>query len=286
MRFLKELLLYNKYKNEGLRMNTKKAGLSILLTTLASSALATDNNHDPGRALLTKLSHGQVTILKSFPSVGNLEGIVIAPIGKPAQQSIVYVDKEGKYLIPNILVDADGNNVGEKDTDLYITSVQAPKIYAAVAKTNWVVEGDPKAPHKAYVLVEPNCSACHMLYGQIKPLIDSGQLQVRWIFVAFMRPHSAGMAAAIMEAKNPGKTFALDEKNFNMQTETGGVKPIAVSQDIQNKINQNMTFMQQAGFVGTPGIIFKTNDGKPQIVRGAPGGTALQNLIDSAANSF
>lgn len=254
---------------------------ALLSMAVVGSVFASDAND-----LITKLSHGQMTVIKSFKSVGNLEGFVIQPTQGPKQQAIVYVDKDGRYMIPGLVIDANGTNLAQQDYAAQITSVQAPKIYADAAKTNWVEDGKADAPHKAYIVVEPNCSACHMLYNQLKPMITSGQLAVRWIFVAFMRPQSAGMAAAIMQAKDPGKMMSMDEKNFNMQTEMGGVKPVPVSKEMQDKIKQNLDFMSQAGFVGTPGIIFMGIDGKPQIVRGVPQGPAVQDMINHMSNKF
>src|SRR3990167_1678368 len=263
-----------------MRVNNK------LITALLSMAVAGGVFASDASDLISKLSHGQMTVVKSFKSVGNLEGLVIQPMQGPKQEAIVYVDKDGRYMIPGPLIDASGVNIAQRDFATQITAVQAPQIYADVAKTNWVEDGKVDAPHKAYIVVEPNCSACHMLYNGLKPMIDSGQLQVRWIFVAFMNPQSAGMAAAIMQAKDPGKMISMDEKKFNMQTEMGGIKPVPVSKDRQDKINQNLDFMSQAGFVGTPGIIFMGTDGKPQIVRGVPQGPAVQDMVNHMSNNF
>ena len=89
-----------------------------------------------------------------------------------------------------------------------------------------------------------------------------------------------------MQAKDPGKMISMDEKKFNMQTEMGGIKPVPVSKDRQDKIKQNLDFMSQAGFVGTPGIIFMGTDGKPQIVRGVPQGPAVQDMVNHMSNKF
>jgi len=268
-------------------MNIKfKNTVTILAGTLLATSVFAANKTDPAKALVNKLGNGNIKVVKSFPSIGNLEGFVIESVKAPKQQTIVYADKQGRYMIPSVLVDAKGNNVSQEDYNAKIASVLGPKIYAGAKNANWIEEGSAKAPHKAYMVVEPNCSACHMLYTQIKPMIDSGQLAVRWIFVAFMKPQSPGMVAAIMESKDPSKALSIDESKFDLQTETGGIQPINVTPAMQEKIKQNMAFMAEAAFTGTPGIIFKSTDGKPQIVRGAPSGPALQNMINSMSNTF
>ncbi len=64
------------------------------------------------------------------------------------------------------------------------------------------------APHKAIIIIDPNCIFCHTLYQQVQTLIDAGQLQVRWLPVPFRDPSSPGKAAAIL---NAGSDAAADK---------------------------------------------------------------------------
>jgi thiol:disulfide interchange protein DsbG len=263
----------------------RKTLLTLLSMAMATHAFAAESE-DAGAQLVKKLANGRVAVVKSFPSVGNLEGFVVETLNGPKQQSIVYADKDGKYMIPGEVVSAEGINLVDADYKKYISTVQDPKIYANATQAHWVEEGKSNAQHKVYILAEPNCSACNMLYKELKPKVESGQLAIRWIFVAFMKPESAGMVAAIMQAKNPGQIVALNESKFDLKTETGGAKPTTINPKTQDAIKQNMNFMMQSGFAGTPGIIFKTKDGKVQVARGFVKGKALDDMIETMSSSF
>ena len=242
---------------------------------------------DKAAQLVNNLAQGKVKIVKQFDSISNLEGFVIEPTSGPVQQTVVYADKNGSYMIAGAVITSDGQNLAELDYDKYVNAAVAPKIFASAQKTNWIQEGNANAPHKAYILVEPNCMACHMIYGQLHPLISSGQLAVRWIFVAFMKPQSTAMAAAILQAQNPSLAFATDEKGFNVNTETGGVAPAAnISAATKKKLDQNMAFMTQYKFIGTPVIAYKASSGDYQVIRGFLPGKPLMDAVNQMSNSF
>jgi len=264
---------------------SKKILATVAATVLAPSLFAATSN-DAGRQLVTKLANGQVSIVQQFNSIGNLEGFVVETVHGPKQKSIVYADKQGQYMVVGTVIDANGNNISQRDYTAQVTDVQAPKVYVDATKTNWVQDGNPKAPHKAYIMIEPNCIACHMLYQALKPMLASGQLSVRWILVSFMKPQSDGMVAAIMQAKDVSAAMSFDENNFDTKTETGGIKPVAVTPAIKERIKQNMDFMTNAGFAGTPVIIFKTTDGKYQIIPGFLQGKNLQDAVNSMSDQF
>lgn len=266
-------------------MKLSKTLLAFALTTALIPTTIWANT-DAASQLIMKVANGQVKIVKQFPSTGNLEGFVVEPVKGPKQQTVIYADKEGKYMIAGTVIDANGNNLTQSDFNQQIASAQSPGIFNAALHSNWVEDGKANAPHKMYVMIEPNCIACHMLYQELQPMINSGQLAVRWILVSFMKPQSDGMSAAIMLAKDPGAAMAQNEHDFDTKTETGGIKPVAVTESIKQKLKQNMDFMTKAGFAGTPAIIYKTTDGKYQVVRGYMGGAELQKAVSSMANQF
>lgn len=268
------------------KLKTLTTALSALLVAGSAFASSTSTN-DAAAQLVNKVTQGRAKITKSFASIGNLEGFVVEPSKGEGQKTIIYADKDGKYVIAGAVITASGENLAQVDFNKYVNSAVAPKVFAAAAKTNWVQEGSAKAPHKAYILVEPNCIACHMLYKELKPMITSGQLAVRWIFVAFMKPQSEAMAAAILQAKSPDKAFAYDEAKFKVQTETGGITPAkSISASTKTKLKQNMAFMTKYRFIGTPVVSFKKSDGSYGLVRGFMRGKGAIDMVDSMSSSF
>jgi thiol:disulfide interchange protein DsbG len=245
------------------------------------------NLSTPAAKLVTKLARGKIKITQSFDAIGNLEGFVVEPESGKGQKTIVYADKKGQYMFLGNLVNSQGVNLTQSNYQTYINSAMAPKIFTAASKTAWIAEGSKNAPHKAYIMVEPNCIACHMLYEKIKPLIKSGQLAVRWIFVAFLKPDSKAKAAAILQASNPDKAFAYDEAKFNEKIESGGIKPATdISSATKAKIKKNMAFMTKAGFVGTPAVIYKTTKGSYSVMRGFDPALTGKQIVSNMGSSF
>lgn len=260
----------------------------VLLSAVSLAACSATASADNAKNMINTMLKGRAKIVKEFDSIAGLKGFVLAPSVASGQQTIVYADKEGRYLFSGNLVSPQGKNISQQDYQTYVTSVTAPAAYNDAKKTNWFLVGKKSAPHKAYMIVEPNCSACHMAYEKIKPMIDSGKLAVRFIVVAFLKPDSEAKAAAILAAKNPSVAFASDEKGFVMSTESGGIKPLkTVDAATKAKIKSNIDFMQQHHFSATPVIIYKTSKGKYETQVGFPGDEqAGQAIIDSMANKF
>jgi thiol:disulfide interchange protein DsbG len=254
-------------------------GLLFASSAFAASSAATQ--------LITKVTQGNAKIIKSFPAIANLEGFVVGPTKGQGQKTIIYADKDGKYMVAGALIGPNGQNITQTDFAKYVTAKMMPKIFANVQKTSWIQQGNAKAPHKAYILVEPNCIACHMLYKGLKAQIKSGQLAVRWVFLAFLKPSSLGQAAAIIQSNDPAKAFAMDEKNFNDKTETGGIAPTKnIDAATKQKIQANMKFMTASNFIGTPVIIYKDSKGEPQVVKGFIPGKALQKTIAGMSGNW
>jgi thiol:disulfide interchange protein DsbG len=144
-------------------------------------------------------------------------------------------------------------------------------VFTAAEKAIWFEQGNPKAQHQLYVIAEPNCSACHYLYESVRPYIGNGSLKVRWIMVAFLKPSSLNKAATIVSSKNPAQALENNEASFNTSTEEGGITPASTIYPGAKKIVINNThFMKAYGFKRTPIIIFKSRNGKTEVLRGAP----------------
>ena len=253
----------------------------LITTGLVALATLVAVAQSPAEQVILKAAKNQVIIVKQFPSIGNLVGFVISPKAQKNQKTIIYAAKDGQYMIAGSVIDNKGVNITQADYKKYVTDAMAPKVIMAAQKTSWFAQGNPNAPHQAYVIVEPNCIACHMLHQELMPLIKSGKLYVRWIMVAFLKPDSKAKAAAIFQAKDPAKALDTDQQNFNAKTEEGSIQP-AKDIDAKSKANlkANFDFMQKYGFIATPVIIYKDSDGKAQITRGFAPGKALIKMVD------
>lgn len=265
----------------------RRLAVSLLTVSFAVSAMAASNasNSDKARQIVLANSQGQVTIKQEFPSVGNLEGFVIQSKREPGREMVVYADKDGQYMIVGAVIDKDGVNLVQKDTMKYIQPQIAKAAYDALPETQSFIEGNPKAKHVMYAVVEPNCSICHRLYEQVGPFIKSGDLAVHWIMVDFLNQTSKGKAAAIMQSKNPGEAWAYNEAHFDLATENGGAKPTTkILPETLKKLQANWKFMQKFGFPGTPVVLYKDISGQPQLIMGPIVGKDVKTVIDTMSN--
>ncbi|MBB72815.1 MAG: thiol:disulfide interchange protein DsbG [Legionellales bacterium] len=268
-------------------MKTKSilATLFTLMFTLgmANSLYADTPANGKGKTLVEKILSNQGKVVDEFSSLGNLQGFVVK--ANNGQQAIVYADKDGQFAIVGALFDGNGENVSEKDNQARIMSPVAKEALKAAKDTAWVRDGDDDVKKVIYVVGDPNCSYCNKFYQEARSLVKNKDVQLRWIWVGFLKPSSSGMAQAILAAKDPAKEMAKNENNFKSGSEDGGIKPLKKpSKEVLEKFNKNMEFMNTYQFPGTPVLIYQDKDGKPQTVFGVPVGDNLKKLVDSVAS--
>lgn len=252
------------------------------LATLATSAAFAAGQPDPKIvSMINKLTDNQVTVIETFPSIGNLVGVVIQPNNSPAaQETILYADKDGQYVISGALITPEGKNQTQVDGEKYIGSKIAQEAYGEVNNTAWIQEGNKNAKHLIYVVADPNCIYCHKLYEQTRSQVKSGDLTIRWIWVGFLKPSSKDIALTILSSKDPIKAMSMDETGFNDQTEQGALTVNKnISKEATAKFDKNMAFMNKYQFPGTPVIIYKDNKGEAQASFGLPTDAQLNSIL-------
>jgi protein-disulfide isomerase len=264
-----------------------------------------------GQLLIENLSHHFAKVVQHFDAPGGLIGYVVQPIGKK-RGSIIYTDQAGEYLFAGNIINAQGENVTQQETSKYIDAPLMDQMYRDVAQLNFFTQGKDTAPHKLYIVFDPNCSICHMVFGMLQPLIDSESLQVRWIPVGIMQASSVGKSAAIMMGKDDAARVVLlkqDENSFDMKTESGGIpelkKPVlgstsaASSPKTPQEINQekaqqtafdlvakNNQFFSDYGFNGTPVFFLKYQTGEKKYFPGFYQGTWLTDEVHKTGDSW
>ena len=261
----------------------------MLISANVMAGDSQDQVSSKAKALVNKVAgSSKVAIQNSFKSIGNLDGFVIGKKGDDSgRKALLYVDNQGRYIVSGQIISAQGKNITQQDHEQYITAKKAPKLIKQAKQTNYFEQGKDDAPHKAYILIEPNCIACHDLYQDIHSYIDEGKLAVRWIPVAFRKADSTGKAAAIMTSDNPGKALAKNEEGFDKKSESGGIKPMDdVPANIKKQIESNKHFMMNNGIHVTPVMMYQDSSGKAHVKRGSPGKKALKNIVDNMNSDF
>lgn len=238
-------------------------------------------------ALITDVTHGEVTVLNQFPAVGNLQGFVVQST-QSGSQALVYADNQGKYLIfGGTLIGANGQNITNQNYQTYISPQSASIAFNYIGNVSYIQQGTNNAPHQSYIMFDPNCIFCHRLYEALQPAIASGKLAIRWVPVAFLKASSQGRVYAMLSSKDPLAMLQQNEKNFNEQTEDGGVPPMtSPSTQVVQQLQNNMAFLTETQIVSTPAILYKTANGTPKLYSGFGDPSKLNDLIQSFAQSF
>lgn len=247
---------------------TTSALCLALISAGLTSAFAADTPTDLP-APLALAQHAGMHIVRSFPAESGLTGWVLM---HDNQYSIVYTTPDHKSLLAGALVDASGRNMTAIYGNQYVPkpdyAALMPRVEGAAAITTGATGNAVKST--IYVMFDPNCIFCHLAWEAFKPYEAVG-LQIKWIPVAFLKPTSAGISAAMLASKDPSAAFVKNETGFVDSTETGGLAPLGtVPGDIISKIKSNNDLLTALGSHGTPTIVYKDEHGKVQVKDGMP----------------
>jgi thiol:disulfide interchange protein DsbG len=55
----------------------------------------------------------------------------------------------------------------------------AASMLADIGQASWVRDG--QSAHVIYVFFDPNCPFCHKVYQDLRPQVERGEVELRWI---------------------------------------------------------------------------------------------------------
>ncbi len=259
-------------------------GALIVGCSSSNESSATSHNSDAAKALIQKITNKQITINQTFDSPAGLYGFVVT--ADNGQEGIIYTTKDGKYIINGQILDADGN-LTQKDFEKYIEPKATELAYDSVRHTDYIQQGSDDAKHKIYIVVDPNCSACHTAYILLQDAIKNNDLAVRWVVVGIIKPSSPAKAMAILTSKKPLQSMATNENKFNTATEQGAITPLLnPSEEAKQQLAKNMNFMQKAKIMATPVFIYQTKSGVKKLIKGLPQTASSETIYNNASNQW
>jgi thiol:disulfide interchange protein DsbG len=274
-------------------MRIKTFTLSLLATALVSASITasgflwwTNGIKSQPENLINQVTHGNAVILNQFNAVANLQGFVVQS-SRDNNQSIIYADNQGRYLIFGTVIGADGRDISQQNFQQYIAPQSANVAFNYVGSTAWIAQGSKDAPHQMYVVFDPNCIYCHRLYDALQPFIKNGTLAVRWLPVAFLKPTSNGRVYAMLSSANPLQMLTQNENNFDEASENGGIPPLEnPSATVKQQLQNNMAFLTEAQISATPALLYKTTNGNTRLDVGMVDPSKLKDLISTIGKSF
>ncbi|RGE46948.1 thiol:disulfide interchange protein DsbG [Comamonas testosteroni] len=250
------------------------AGASIAAATLAWAGA----NDLPSEQFLAEQG---LTVVGPMPSSGGLK----AWAAYREQQPIpIYRLPDGKHWVIGTVIDAQGKDVNAKALHSAVQKPMGQQTWADLERTHWIGDGKPDAPQIAYVFTDPNCPYCNQLWREARPLVQSGQLQLRHILVAVLRPNSEGKAAAILHAPSPEQALASHAQAYadahGKSPDTLGIAALTrIPLSARDALANNLSLMNAMGLRATPATVWKNAQGLVQIRTGMPPGL-LDSVMD------
>jgi thiol:disulfide interchange protein DsbG len=249
----------------------------LLATSWVPASQPPDQSVAPTRsvppALQPALQDG-LHVISSFAAASGLTGWVMRR--SDGKYAIFYTTPDGQTLVVGELLISGGQDLSESYVERYVPPPDLTALWAQFEKATVVITGTKAASKSAiYVIMDPNCIFCHMLWIALKPYEAAG-LQVRWIPVGFLHEDSSAKAAAILK----GGEAALQQcqQHFDVRAESGGIAGIDITPDLRAKLESNLQLMHQARVHGTPGIFYRDASGHVVRREGMPSMSELPTI--------
>ncbi len=228
----------------------------VVVAVLGSVPIAAAAAAAIPKPLESLVSLGAAKIIKTFRAPAGLQGYLVAQGG---QYEVLYGLRG--YLLVGGLISPSGQNETGVLYNKYAPKPDYKKVAGSLAQDRYLVRDGHKGP-RIYVFEDPNCIFCHKLFVALAPFIRNGQLTVDWVPVGFLKPDSAGKAAAILEARNRLAELDQDENRFNSATEEGGIAPAKPTAAVARALNAHLHEMQVLHANGTPTLLYQVKTGQ------------------------
>ncbi|GAB3035092.1 MULTISPECIES: thiol:disulfide interchange protein DsbG [Oleiagrimonas] len=245
----------------------------LCLALLAPGHARADSGKTAYPAPVRALKANGIDIRGTMPAPDGFKGFIGEYRGQPMP---VYLLPDGKHTVVGNLFDADGKDL-TRDAFADRASAGIDKnAWSKLAKADWISEGAKHAKRTVYVFTDTECPYCHRLWNAIRPQVKNGEVQVRYLLVAVIKPQSLPRAASVLDAADPIKAFARNERDFRDS-------PIKLAATIppatRAKIAANVELMNTFGIDGTPGIVYKDEQGRIHSLSGMPPESGIKAIF-------
>lgn len=147
----------------------------------------------------------------------------------------------------------------------------------------WASSSATSATPEIVLFFDPNCTACHTAYEQIKPLVTAGKLRVYLIPVGFLTHSSRAKAIAILTAASPLQAYLKDERHFSPTSDNGGIKAAAsTTRSERHDVHTNTVMLAAVDggkYLDTPTYLVPAGHGEWRRVKGVLSTSRVQHII-------
>lgn len=216
-------------------------------------------------AVVEQTSNGDFRVADTFEGPENLDlmGILVEPV-RGGNQMVAWATKDGEYFLPGPVFNSNNN---ENINDNYVEvneGISAEELAGSVIGRGFVA-GTSGPIITAFF--EPYCGFCNRLFEEINPMVENGEIRVRYLMVGFLTPDAPSRAALIHYANDPQQALKEWEESPNKSDVEQAQAPDEQLQTIQ----EHSELMFSAGLNGTPALVYcNGNTGEVEKVSGMP----------------
>lgn len=135
-----------------------------------------------------------------------------------------------------------------------------------------------------YVMVDPRCPYCHLLWEVTHGAVDRGELIVHWVPVAILGDESWRQGAQIVSAQRPYDALASAMQGQRSTTPADSLTN--QEQTASKQLQRSNELMLRFGFQGTPAIIWRDRQGSVQLAQGITSIRRLESMFNVKLGPF
>ena len=254
--------------------------LAAFCLAAASLANAATQPKEDQAAALTFLKSKGYQVGRHFDAGHGLTGWIVSRAGNP---NVIYTTSDGQVALIGALVDTAGKNLSEDYLVQYGSNPALPKAFEELGASHYIAMKPTGATQRIiYIVFDPNCPYCSVAYKAFRQYASAG-IEYRWVPVAYLRPDSAGRAAALLGAADPLTALDQNETGFKESEHQGGIAPLlTVPKSVTDELARSDAIMQQIGSTATPTLVWKDDAGHFHDYEGLPPPEMLASILGVA----
>lgn len=225
----------------------------------------------------THLLQSGAKIVARWPAAGGLTALV-AESG--STRRLFYVTPDGEGLIVGLVFDAQGHNTTTADVAKAglnqsadaVSKTPAPaEAWRAVQALTPIIQG--RSERVIYAFIDPQCPYCHRFIRQIGPMVEQGQVQIRWLPVGILTDESKGLARALYHG---------DADTAFAELMSGALQSTPPDHEDDLRVARNVLALRQTGKSVVPLFVYRDRDGNVIMQQGLPSDAEMAKMLGGA----
>lgn len=213
--------------------------------------------------------------IKAIRTMGGMNAWVIQPADNPTTSLVYLTTPDDLFAFAGPVFFQNENNEMESLSYTLAQKYQPVKdvslLWTGLENSAYISEGPPNDEKRVvYAFFDTHCNYCHLSWLALKPYVDTGEVQVRWIPIGGLTENSGAAAAQLLQSENPRTSLVRGHLTWDNENEGASFElGQAVQPETQVKLDENKKLLASFGATGVPTFIYKDDKGVVNMVSGA-----------------